>query len=757
MGIFDGLRKKFKENRETPENAAERTKDDITTSTEKTKTETKRLTPSEPHSSARVEKTHILEGYKLKEASVHEWHDEASREAEERFKKEKGIQLPWHYNDTFGEDFKVLALRAGGVGAVFFVKSTRFGERIYAAKTLQRFLKEDYLKLSTYEQERIAKDFLEEALPWLEMGQHSNVVPVHLLENIVHPATRRNVPFIFSEFMKKGDLRHLVIEKGRLSLEETFNVGLQICEGLLHAYEHGLPAHKDLKPENIMVYKEGIYKVTDFSAGVMGTPGYMAPEQVAGAKVDRRADQFAIGLIIHDVFKGGDTQKEQIKRDYYIRSDPRRFIKEGIKGILSGDLSAPLKVVVTRCLQPRIEDRFDDISELKNELLKVYEGEFKKEYRFPEVEIDDSVEWWFNRGLAFHNIGRDASAVTPYKEALRRFKVISKTEISQARCLMNMGIVYKNTGKFSEAEASYKEALRMLKAILGTEIDQALCLIAELNQASCLMNLGNAYENTSKFSEAEASYEEALRMFKAIPNRYKELSEQLDLCYTRKHREIGQAHCLTCLGIVYARTGKFCEAEYTLKEALKIYKPIPGTEIDQAGCLMNLGNIYQSTGKFYDAKDNLKEALRMFKAIPGTEIDQARCLMNLGMVYERTDKFSEAELNLKESLRVFKAISKTEIDQARCLMNLGHVYLVTIKFSKAEANYKEALRMCKPIPGTEIDQAQCFTSLGILYNTIQEYSKVQSVLKDALEICERYPLGTEQIKNACLQLLSQIP
>ena len=120
MGIFDGLKRKLRKNKETE--TPERTKDAITTSTEKPKPKKtgitkqpsvpKRLSPSEPQASARVEKAKILEGYKIKDASAHKlrWQDESSRKAEVRL-KEKGIQLPWHYNDTFGEDFKVLALR----------------------------------------------------------------------------------------------------------------------------------------------------------------------------------------------------------------------------------------------------------------------------------------------------------------------------------------------------------------------------------------------------------------------------------------------------------------------------------------------------------------------------------------------------------------------------------------------------------------------------------------------------------------------
>ena len=700
MGIFDGLKRKLRKNKETE--TPERTKDAVTTSTEKPKTKKtgitkqpsvpKRLSPSEPQASARVEKAKILEGYKIKDASAHNWQDESSRKAEERL-KEKGIQLPWHYNDTFGEDFKVLALRAGGMGAVFFVKSTRFGgERIYAAKTLQRFLQKDYLEMPTYQQKKIADDFLEEALPWLEMGQHPNIVPVHLLENIVHPTTRRNVPFVFSEFMEGGDLRNLLKEKGRFELEEALSAGLQVCEALIHAYKHGLDAHKDLKPENIMVYRDGVYKMTDFSTGVFGTPGYMAPEQVAsyfGLKddiaIDHRADQFAIGIILLELILG-EHPFPWIKKVAYSKEEAKKFLREELK--IPDNLPGSMKEIINRCRSPDYGNRFPDISALKEALLDVYRTEFGREYRFPEVEIDDLPGWWFNRGLAFINIGRYAAAERPFKEALRMLEAID-AKIERAKCLMNLGYVYESTGKFNDAEANHREALRMYEAIEGTEKEQA----------KCLMGLGNVYKSTGKFNDAEANYREALRMLEAID----------------------------------------------------------GTEIEQATCLTGLGNVYERTGKFNDAEANYREALRMLEAIDGTEIEQATCLMNLGVVYERTGKFNDAEANYKEALRMFKAIEGTEIEQAICLMNLGVVYENTGKFNDAEANYKEALRMYKAIEGTDIEQAKCLTGLGILYGIIQEYSKARSVLKEAIEICERYPQGTEEIKNVCLKVLGQIP
>jgi len=144
---------------------------------------------------------------------------------------------------------------------------------------------------------------------------------------------------------------------------------------------------------------------------------------------------------------------------------------------------------------------------LKEVLLEVYRTEFGRDYCFPEVEIDDSPIWWFNRGLAFHNIGRDAGAEVPFKEALRMFKVEPGTEIEQATCLMNLGSVYESTSKFYEAETNYKEALKMYKAILGTEIEQA----------RCLMNLGTLYSTIQEYSKARSMLESALDICRQYP------------------------------------------------------------------------------------------------------------------------------------------------------------------------------------------------------------------------------------------------
>ena len=498
------------------------------------------------------------------------WPDPESREVAARLDS-MGINIPWGYGQEFGEkDFKVIGLRAGGIGVVFFVESTRFGKkRLYAAKTLNSFLQPNYLNLPGWQQEKIALAFLEEALPWLEMGQHPHIVPVHLLKNIIHPQFKRNVPFVLSEFMPMGGLRGYLKGKGKLGLRESLALGIQLCDGLLHAYKHGLKAHLDLKPDNIMVYGDGVFKVTDFSANVIGTPGYMAPEQVIAwwrsqgkwvvpyeFPIDQRADQFAVGLILLEALRGSEALR--LCREACMNLEgARKYIEKGLREITDDSLPENLKGILGHVFSPKPNDRFPDLSALKKEFLAAYEMEGR--YNVPRVEIDDSADWWFDRGGAFYGIGRALSAEAPYIEALKRFSAIPGTEIDQANCLMNLGNIYRDTGQVSQAEPHYQEALNRFSAIPGREIDQA----------SCLMNLGNVYWDTGQVSQAEPHYQEALKRFSAIPG-----------------TEISPARCLANLSILYFAVNNPPQARKFALEAIKLcesFSPEATAQI-RAGC-----------------------------------------------------------------------------------------------------------------------------------------------------------------------------
>ncbi len=144
------------------------------------------------------------------------------------------------------------------------------------------------------------------------------------------------------------------LKRGRLSLEQTMRFGAQIAEALAAAHAKGI-VHRDLKPGNVMLTKTGV-KVLDFGlartgvepgltvhGAVMGTPAYMAPEQLEGKKADARTDIYALGLMLLEMATG----KRSEKRD---------------------SVGPPLDRVITRCLEEDPDERWQSARDLKWEL-----------------------------------------------------------------------------------------------------------------------------------------------------------------------------------------------------------------------------------------------------------------------------------------------------------------------------------------------------------------------------------------------------
>ena len=257
------------------------------------------------------------------------------------------------------------ALGAGGMGEVYRARDPRLGRDV-AIKVLPGVFSADVDRLDRFEQEARAAAAL----------SHPNILAV------LDIGTDAKAPFIVSELLEGETLRERV-NAGPVAVRKAIQYVLAIAHGLTAAHEKGI-LHRDLKPENVFVTRDNRVKILDFGlakltqdqlAGsnsatapaptqpgvVLGTVGYMAPEQVRGLPVDHRADLFALGAVLYELLAGR-------------RAFSRDTAPETMTAILNEDppdlSAAPAAVppdlvrIVNRCLEKRPSERFQTASDL---------------------------------------------------------------------------------------------------------------------------------------------------------------------------------------------------------------------------------------------------------------------------------------------------------------------------------------------------------------------------------------------------------
>ena len=201
-------------------------------------------------------------------------------------------------------------LGAGGMGEVYRARDTRLGREV-AIKVLPETLSEDVGRLRRFEKEAQSASSL----------NHPNIVTVYDI------GSSGSTSYIAMELVDGVTLRQMLVD-GALPQKKVLAIASQLAEGLAKAHGAGI-VHRDLKPENVMVTKEGLAKILDFGlaklahpdadgAGseimtvtrgtepgiVMGTVGYMSPEQALGKSLEFRSDQFSFGSMLYEMLTG---------------------------------------------------------------------------------------------------------------------------------------------------------------------------------------------------------------------------------------------------------------------------------------------------------------------------------------------------------------------------------------------------------------------------------------------------------------------
>jgi Tol biopolymer transport system component len=269
--------------------------------------------------------------------------------------------------------YEILApLGAGGMGEVYRAKDPRLGREV-AIKVLPVSFSQDADRLRRFEQEARAAGLL----------NHPNVTIVYDIGSVDES------PYVVSELLE-GETLRAELAGGRFSSRKAVEYALQVAYGLAAAHEKGI-IHRDLKPENLFVTKDGRVKILDFGLAklthadegsgpqtnlptatlgtepgvVMGTLGYISPEQIKGKPADARSDIFALGAILYEMLSGkrafqADSAGETMAA--ILREDPPDL------SATNKSISPGLERIVRHCIEKNPERRFQSSRDLAFDL-----------------------------------------------------------------------------------------------------------------------------------------------------------------------------------------------------------------------------------------------------------------------------------------------------------------------------------------------------------------------------------------------------
>ena len=324
--------------------------------------------------------------------------------------------------EKFGKYTIINEIGRGGMGEVYKAHDPMI-DRTVAIKIVSGQLEElAELKQRLYREARSAGRL-----------SHENITIIHDV------AEHEGRPYIVMEFLEGVDLKTLIEKRVDLDLAVKLGYAIQILKGLDYAHRHEV-VHRDVKPENIKILPNGRIKIMDFGIakpdrtslteqGVMlGTPSYIAPEQVRGEEVDARSDIFSFGILFQEMLTYRKPFTGNLTTTIYkiVHEDPEALDTERIP------FGAELQRIIDRCLQKRREDRYASCREIIPDLTNILhecEGDTDRTILLTtsQFEVDPSSSAHSSGGTTIQNLlkrGKSFFDQGEYARAEAIFKII---------------------------------------------------------------------------------------------------------------------------------------------------------------------------------------------------------------------------------------------------------------------------------------------------------------------------------------------
>lgn len=266
-----------------------------------------------------------------------------------------------------GGRYELIEKTGGGGMAVVYKAKCHLLKRYVAVKVLRPDLVDNEEFVTRFKRESQAVASL----------SHPNIV------NMYDVGQEGEIHYIVMEYVDGMTLKDYIKKEGRLTSEEAIRIASQICSALHHAHENNI-VHRDIKPQNILINKEGTAKVADFGiaravtsstvtmagANVIGSVHYFSPEQAKGSYVDKKSDIYSLGIVLYEMVTG----VVPFEGDSAI-SVALKHIQEQVTppGEINPDIPKSIQYIIQRAIEKKLENRYHDASEMLDDLKRALE------------------------------------------------------------------------------------------------------------------------------------------------------------------------------------------------------------------------------------------------------------------------------------------------------------------------------------------------------------------------------------------------
>ncbi len=590
---------------------------------------------------------------------------------------------------------------------------------------------------------------------------HPNVVTIY------HVGTFRHRVFIAMEHVSGGTLRTWLGEKAR-SISEILDVWAQAAQGLIAAHANGL-VHRDFKPDNVLIGKDGRVRVTDFGlvtsigadvegseasedtpltvsitvdGSILGTPAYMAPEQHEGLATDARTDQFSFCVSLYEALYG--------QRPFAGKSYPSLAVAvlTGNVREVPSDTVVPgyLHRILLRGMSTQPSDRFDSMQHLLEALGLAKQTAQGHDADSP-TRVDDITHARIRELAIVERHGRLQLGLAIIEEISDRMDSLGNDALC-AEFLLAAGRVYAGLLRYDECDAYLRKCVLIAARANTPELEAAA--ISELicinwleesrsKAAESMIMAGQSAVARADTDEQRARFMSALARLDNRRGRHADAQERLhqvlELWQTKLRHDpalldIGLwAHVL--LNEVNDELEPESDTVNHYQEALKLAGDYQHPLL--AGVHCNVARELQHQGDFEEAEVHHVEALERYRRAFG-EWDErvAMCLSNLGRCKAVSGDVQEAMPLLKEGLEMSeKILGPGHLQVANALLQMG-LSMVNAQIPGAE----ESLRRCLEIqvdqlPDSDPAIAHTYNHAGTVFWAMDNGSMAYSQFEEA--------------------------